>query len=163
EQQEMLLTPAFYRAHPDADAGYFGVVARLRDGADLAAFKEAVQALPHEGAIAFQTNAATAAKVDRAVRPSVGALTVFAIVIALTGLLVVGQAIARQTFIDSIDHPVLRALGFRRGQLVLASMSRAVVVGLGAALVAVVGAWLLSPLTPIGPARTAEPNPGFSA
>src|SRR5207247_1763594 len=63
----------------------------------------------------------------------------------------------------SIDHPVLRALGFRRGQLVLASMSRAVVVGLGAALVAVVGAWLLSPLTPIGPARTAEPNPGFSA
>jgi hypothetical protein len=163
QQEEMLLTPAFYRAHSDADAGFFGIAVRLRDGADLAAFKEAVQALPHQGAIEFQTNAATAAKVDRAVRPSVGALTVFAIVVALTGLLVVGQAVARQTFLDSVDHPVLRALGFRRGQLVLASMARALVVAVGAAVVAVAGALLLSPFTPIGVARAAEPDPGFAA
>ncbi len=126
EQSELMATPAFVRRHPEADAGFFGVAARLRHGAaDLPAFKRAVQALPHQGAIEFQTIAATEAKVARAVRPQVGALTIFAVVIALTGLLLVGQALARQTFLDSVDHPTLRALGFGRRQLVMAALLRA--------------------------------------
>jgi predicted lysophospholipase L1 biosynthesis ABC-type transport system permease subunit len=163
EQRSLVATPAFWRRYPTADAGFFGIGVRLRRGAtDLPAFKRAVQALPHQGAIEFQTNVATAAKVDRAVQPSVGALSVFAIVIALTALLVVGQAIARQTFLDSVDHPTLRALGFQRAQLVATSMLRALVVALLAAAVAVVGAIAASPLLPIGAARTAEPNRGIS-
>ena len=163
EQRVILATPAFYRRYSQADAGFFGVGVRLRNGSDdLAAFKRAVQALPHEGAIEFQTNVATTAKVDRAVEPSVGALTVFAAVIAATALLVVGQAIARQSYLDSVDHPVLRALGFGRSQLVGVSLLRGAVVALSAALVAVVAAVALSPLFPIGPVRTAEPDPGMS-
>ena len=123
EQSEVMATRAFVRRYPEADAGFFGIAARLRRGAaDLPAFKRAVQALPHHGAIEFQTSAATQAKVARAVRPQVGALTIFAVVIALTGLLLVGQALARQTFLDSVDHPTLRALGFGRRQLVGAAM-----------------------------------------
>jgi hypothetical protein len=163
EQRSLLATPAFFRRYPQADAGFFGVGVRLRHGdADLAAFKRAVQSLPHQGAIEFQTLQTTTAKVDRAVQPSVGALTVFAVVLALTALLVVGQAIARQNFLDSIDHPMLRALGFGRGQLVSTSMLRAAVVAILAAAIAVVGAIAASPLLPIGVARTAEPDPGLS-
>ena len=106
EQSELIATPAFLRRHPQADAGFFGILTRLRRGAaDIPAFKRAVQALPHQGAIEFQTTSATEAKVARAVRPQVGALSVFAMVIARTGLLLVGQALARQTFLDSVDHP----------------------------------------------------------
>ncbi|MFI5053105.1 MAG: FtsX-like permease family protein, partial [Acidimicrobiia bacterium] len=142
--------------------GYFGIALRLRHGAaDLAAFKKAVQALPHQGAIEFQTAPVTEAKVARAVRPQVGALTAFALVIALTGLLLVGQAIARQTFLDSIDHPTMRALGFGRRQLVATAMLRALVVAVGAAALAVVVAVAASPLTPIGVARNAEPDLGL--
>ena len=158
---EMLLTPAFLRRYPHADAGFFGLAVRLRHGAsDIPAFKKAVQALPHEGAIEFQTTPVTEAKVARAVRPQVGALTVFALVIVLTGLLLVGQAFARQTFLDSVDHPTLRALGFGRRQLVVASMMRGAVVAVSAAALAVVVAVAASPLTPIGAARTAEPDLG---
>ena len=163
EQRAIIATPAFHRRYPQSAAGFFGVSARLRRGsADLAAFKRAVQALPHQGAIEFQTTAATSAKVDRATAPSVGALTVFAVVLALTALLVVGQAIARQSYLDSVDHPVLRTLGFRRRQLVGVALVRATLVAGIAAFISVAGAIVLSPLSPVGPARTAEPNPGLS-
>jgi hypothetical protein len=162
EQSELIATPAFVRKFPQADAGFFGVAVRLRHGAaDLPAFKRAVQALPHQGAIEFQTSTATAAKVARAVRPQVGALTVFAIVIALTGLLLVGQAFARQTFLDSVDHPILRALGFGRRQLVAVALLRGAVIAIAAAGLAIVVAVAASPLTPIGVARDADPDLGF--
>jgi putative ABC transport system permease protein len=162
EQSELFATPAFVRRYPKADAGFFGIAVQLGNGAaDLPAFKRAVQGLPHEGAIEFQTTTVTQAKVDRAVRPQVGALSVFAIVIALTGLLLVGQALARQMFLDSVDHPTLRSLGFGRRQLAALAMLRAAVVAIGAALLAVVLAIAVSPLTPIGVARDADPDLGF--
>ncbi len=72
---EVFTTSAFVRRYPQGEAGFFGILARLRRGAaDIPAFKEAVQALPHRGAIEFQTTTATEAKVERAVRPQVGAL-----------------------------------------------------------------------------------------
>ncbi len=161
EQNLTFVPPAFLERHPHANAGFFGLAARLRRGAaDLPAFKKAVQALPHQGAIEFQTSPVTQAKVARAVRPSVGALTVFAIVIVLSVLLLVGQAIARQTFLDSVDHPTLRALGFGRSQLVIASMARAAVIAVGAGALAVVLAIAVSPLTPIGVARSVDPDLG---
>ncbi|HEX9504606.1 MAG TPA: ABC transporter permease, partial [Acidimicrobiia bacterium] len=161
ENREMVFTPAFLRRYPNASAGFFGLAVRLRRGvADIPAFKRAVQELPHDGAIEFQTMPVTAAKVARAVRPQVGALSVFAIVIALTGFLLVGQAMARQTFLESVDHPTLRALGLDRRQLVSGSMVRAAMTAVPAAMLAVVIAFVASPLTPIGAARTAEPDLG---
>jgi hypothetical protein len=162
EEGYTYLTPAFRRHHPDAAVPYYGIVVRLRDGAaGVPAFRRAVEQLPHEGAIAFQTEAVTAAKVERAVQPSVGVLTIFAIVVAMTGMLVVGQALARQSFLDSIDSPALHSLGFTRGQLFGAAMLRALAIALSGAALAVVLAFALSPLTPIGPARVAEPDPGL--
>jgi len=97
------------------------------------------------------------------VRPQVGALSIFAVVVALTGLLLVGQALARQTFLDSVDHPTLHALGFGRRQLVAVAVLRAGVVAIAAGALAVVLAVAVSPLTPIGVARDADPDLGSSS
>jgi hypothetical protein len=158
---QMILTPAFSRQHPDAAPQFWGEIVRLRGGAaDVPAFRRAVEALVPDEAVAFQTSAVNESKVDRAVQPSVGALTIFAIVIGLTGLLVVGQAIARQGFLDSAEYPALHALGFERSQLFGSAMLRAVLVAAGGGVIAVALAVAVSPLTPIGPARLAEPAPG---
>jgi ABC-type lipoprotein release transport system permease subunit len=162
ENGQMMVAPAFRRRHPEIGVPYWGEIARLRRGArDLPAFRVGVQALVPDEAIAFQSTAKTTTKVERAVRPSVGALTIFAVVIALTGVLVIGQALARQTFLDSTDNDALRSLGTTRRQLFATAMLRAAVIAVVGAVVAVVLAVLASPLTPIGVARAAEPDPGL--
>ena len=157
-----VLSPAFLTKYPQIPSPYWGEVVRLRRGAaDIPAFRKAIARIAPGEAIAFQTATATAAKVDRAVKPQVIALAVFAAVMALAGLLVVGQALARQSFLDSVDHRSLRTLGFTRRQLFAAAMLRAGVVAVLGSMVAVLIAVAASPLTPIGPARRAEPDPGI--
>jgi hypothetical protein len=159
---QIIFSPSFATAYPDLASPYWGEVVRLRRGAaDIPALRRAVARLAPGEAVAFQTLPATAAKVDRAVKPQVVALEVFALVVALAGLLVVGQALARQSFLDGTDHSALRALGATRGQLFAAGMLRAAWAAIGAALLAVVLAIVASPLSPIGPARNAEPDPGL--
>jgi hypothetical protein len=160
----MVLTPEFLRRYPKV-ASMFGEITnvRLRGGAAaLPGFQRTVEAMATGESISFQTSANTQAKVDRAVQPQVGVLSVFAIVIALAGLLVIGQAIARYTALESSDTPTLWALGSTRGQLFALAMLRAALAAAVGALVAVTIAVALSPLTPIGPARTAEPYPGLA-
>jgi hypothetical protein len=74
----------------------------------------------------------------------------------------VGQSLARQTYLESSDLPALRALGFSRVQLVSLGILRAGAIGLAAAWVVVPVAVLLSPLAPVGLAKIAEPDPGFT-
>lgn len=159
---QMLLTPAFTERYA-LPSTFWGEIVRLRHGrADIPAFRTAVEALVPSEAIAFETTTNTEAKVARAVEPQVGALTVFAIVLGLCGLLVMGQALARQTFLDTRDHALLSALGLTRAQLFTITMLRAAIVAVGAAAIALIVAFLASPLTPIGAARVAEPAEGFA-
>jgi hypothetical protein len=82
--------------------------------------------------------------------------------IAITTIAVGIQLLAREMRVGSQDHPVLHALGLSRGRLFAISMFRAlVIIGAGAAI-SVGVAFLLSPLTPVGLARIAEPDPGFA-
>jgi len=89
------------------------------------------------------------------------ALWLIAAITAVTGVAVFGQALARQTFIESIEYPTLRALGMTRGQLWAVSLLRTGAMAAVATGLAVVVAILLSPLTPTGAARVAEPRPGL--
>jgi ABC-type lipoprotein release transport system permease subunit len=89
------------------------------------------------------------------------ALWLIAAITAITGVAVFGQTLARQTFIESIEYPTLRALGMTRGQLWAVSLLRAGAMAAVATGLAVVVAILLSPLTPTGAARIAEPRPGL--
>src|SRR5205823_4370878 len=91
------------------------------------------------------------------------ALWVMAALIGLTALAILGQALARQTYLDSDELPTLRAIGMSRRQLFGLGISRAAVIGFMAAAASIPIAILLSPLTPVGLARIAEPGPGRAA
>jgi hypothetical protein len=161
------LTPAFWAAHHDSVANLgVGVGLRLRRGqADLDALTAAVRGLPggRQARIEVGSEAEdTARAARRATRVQAAALLAFAVLAALAGLLVVGQAIARQVQLDAADLLVLRAVGMTRSQLMAASLVRAGLVGAAGALLAVALAVLASPLAPIGLARAAEVEPGLS-
>jgi ABC-type lipoprotein release transport system permease subunit len=87
---------------------------------------------------------------------------VLAVLVAVAGLAIFGQALARQTFLESIEYPTLRSIGMSPQQLLVVGMIRAGVIGVIGGLVAAVVGFLLSPLTPTGTARIAEPHPGFA-
>jgi ABC-type antimicrobial peptide transport system permease subunit len=101
------------------------------------------------------------AGVQRSIRFESQALWALAALIGLAALAILGQAIARQIYLDSDELPALRAIGMSRGQLLGLGLARASVIGILAALLSIPIAILLSPLTPIGLARLAEPHPGI--
>ena len=140
---------------------------RLRPGADVAAFSDAVRTLakryPPEGGgfpgIVNLSNEVTAT--ERAIRPQAVALAVFAGLAGLISLAVLGQLLARQLTMDSAEFPVLRALGMTRASLLVLSLARLALVTITGALIATAVAVAASPLMPIGSARLAEPAPGI--
>lgn len=61
-----------------------------------------------------------AATVERSIRLEVIALALFALALAVTALLIVGQAATRLLATGSPDNPALAALGMTCGQLMAA-------------------------------------------
>lgn len=102
------------------------------------------------------------ATVERSIRPQALALAIFALVLAVTALLVVGQVAVRLLASDSADNPVLAALGLTRWQLLAAGLLEVAVTAVAGALLACAVAIAASPLMPIGPARLAELHPGVA-
>ena len=100
--------------------------------------------------------------IQKTIRLYAVALWLVGSLIAAATVMVLGQTLARQQLIEAADYAALRALGASRRQLAGLGIIRTTVIGLTAATLAALTAYLLSPLTPIGPARTAEPNPGFA-
>jgi putative ABC transport system permease protein len=161
------LTPAFYRAHTqlfnESDAA---VAIRLRPGAAAAAaFRGELSELHRRLRVSFDfpfRQAQQTAGVQSATRAQAIALWVLAILLVVAGLAIFGQSLARHTFLESTEYPTLRALGMSPRQLLAIGIVRVAGIGLvGAAVAAAVGV-LLSPLTPTGLARIAEPHPGFA-
>ena len=98
----------------------------------------------------------------RAIQPQSVALGLFALLAGLAFVLVIGQVLARRTFLDASDNSTLHALGMTRGQFFAAAMLKVAAISIVGGAVAVVVAALASPLMPIGPARLAEPHRGFA-
>jgi putative ABC transport system permease protein len=159
-------TPAL--AHPFAARGqldYDGTLVRLRPGASPARFRADVERLvrrhPEAGGHLVADEFDHHARVQRAIRPEALALAIFALLTAIAGLLAIAQILSRRIFLDASDYPTLRSLGMSEQQLVAVGAIRGTVVAIGGGILAVLIAFLASPLMPIGPARIAEPNPGF--
>jgi hypothetical protein len=141
---------------------------RLRPGASMAAFlRDADQLRQRYG---IDTGDYTTVSLDgqvtatqRAIRPQALALAAFAALVALIGLAVTGQLLARQLALDAADFPVLRAVGQTRAWLAVEAMARLALVTVAGGVVTVAVAVAASPLLPIGPARVAEPHPGLDA
>ena len=178
----LLVTPGYFRRYADPnDLGFDGLAVRLKPGTDVQRFHHEVDglALKHQTTIGgpaanlkdqppsalyfFADESVHNARVLRAIRPQSIALALFALLAAGAALLALGQILARQLFVDSSEYPILRGLGVTRNELVILAMARVAIIAVAGGVIAIALALLGSPLFPIGPARLAEPQPGFSA
>ena len=100
------------------------------------------------------------ATIERGIRPEAIALAIFALALACTALLIVGQAATRLLLGAGADNPVLAALGMTRGQLLAAALIEIAVAGkTGAILAAGVAVdGLATDADRGGPARRARPG-----
>ena len=157
------LTPAFGRTHGHEVAAIPGLAIKLKaGGADVDAFKREVERITGEAGVQFITGGLDAAQVQRSIQLQVVALRLFAALMAIAAMLILGQAFARQAAIESLDKPTLRAVGVNPAQLWAVSMAQVGTIATTGALTAVGIAFALSPLSPIGLARDAEPAPGLA-
>ena len=162
-----LVSPPFAKT-PLALSASFGLQAgaRLRPGASAQSVVQAATSLarryPRTQGVSATSLADEITATQRAIRPQAITLALFAVLTGLVALAVIGQLLSRQLTLDSAEFPVLRTLGMTRRGLLALALARLAVVTAAAALVALVIAIVASPLMPIGPARVAEPAPGFS-
>jgi hypothetical protein len=164
----ILATPALWHRLGSAYEAYDAAYVRLQPGATAGGFGRLAQELARrfpatQGQIYVDDASIQAAAVQQAIHPEAVSLALFALILAVTTLLIVGQAAVRQLAASSVDTPTLAVLGMTRTQLMAAGLTclgLAVTVGVvGAAGLAIAA----SPLMPIGTARLAEPDPGVSA
>jgi ABC-type lipoprotein release transport system permease subunit len=155
------LTPAFYRTHETSVAALEFSLVRLRPGMAAAAQRQ-VEALGRGRQVGVQQLGNQARDVNRSIHLVAVALWLLAGLLLVVAVLVLGQLLARQIALDASDYPVLHSLGMTRRQLAGLAVARCTAIGAAGAALAVGVAIALSPLTPIGLARTAEPAPGFA-
>ena len=164
----IMASPALFRRLGARYLGYSGAYVQLRPGASPEAFGHRAQSLTREfpatgGHVFVADERAQAASVEQAIRPAAIALALFALVLAITALLIVGQVATRLLATDSLNNPALAALGMTRGQMMAVGLIKVAVAGAAGAMMAVGVAVAASPLMPIGAAALAEPDPGVSA
>ena len=99
-------------------------------------------------------------KVETAIRGEAIALRLVALLVALALVFIVAQGLLRQAYAEARDDNVLYALGMERRELYWLAAGRGLFTGAVAAVVALVLAVAISPLMPIGIARTAELHQG---
>ena len=134
---------------------------RLRHGAaDLTAFDAEARSLQVLGTDGLDSDAAA---VQGSIRPQAVGWWVLAVLAALAGLAVLGQAVARQAASERADHSSLSAVGVRPRDFVVVGLAGALAVGVAGAAGAIALATLLSPLAPAGEARLADVTAGSVA
>jgi predicted lysophospholipase L1 biosynthesis ABC-type transport system permease subunit len=148
-------------AHETSVAALEYSLARLRPGMAAAA-QHQVEALGRGQQAGVQQLGDQARDVNRSIRLVAVALWLLAGLLLVVAVLVLGQLLARQIALDASDYPVLHTLGMTRRQLAGLAVARGTAIGAAGGALAVGVAIALSPLTPIGLARTAEPAPGFA-
>jgi len=137
-----------------------GYLIRLRHGpADLPRFQNQARAL---GAVGLTDLDAQTTAVASSVHPQAVGWWILAGLAALTGIIVVAQALARQAVIESEPYATLSALGVSPRQLATLTLSTTLLIATAGAAGGVALAVALSPLTPVGEARIADPSPGFA-
>jgi hypothetical protein len=157
---DLYTTPAFAHEYNPKTVLLSSYWVRLRHGAaDIPRFQTQARAL---GGLSVSDLDTQAAAITTSIHPQAVGWWILAGLAALVGLVVVGQALARQATIEADTYATLTALGVGRRQLVLVGMARTMAIGLAGVIGGVVVAFALSPLTPVGEARLAEPSTGYS-
>ena len=156
-------TPAFYRQHRALD-GFTQIALRFHHGSrDWPAVRQELSRHAHAKPIQAGLLSSQSVNTQRSIRPQAVALWLLAALFGVIGLLIVGQLLARLTFLEATEYGTLRALGIRRGQLMTGCLGRAAAIGTAGWLIGAVLGVALSPLLPVGLAGVAEPYPGIDA
>jgi hypothetical protein len=160
---DLYTTPAFARAVlPRTAFGYVYLV-KLRSGAaGIPRLDAEVNAMRSAGVAGSQNEDQQIASVEASIHPQAIGWWILAALATLVGMAVLGQALARQSLVESEESPTLAALGVDRRQLVMLGMARSLVVALAGAAGAVAVAVALSPVAPLGEARLAQSTTGVS-
>ena len=164
----IMASPALAHRLGPGYRAFDGAFVKLGPGATAGRISREAQALARrfpatQGQVYVADESTQVATIERGIRPEALALAIFALALACTALLIVGQAATRLLLAAGADNPVLAALGMTRGQLVAAALIEMVLAGAAGAVLAAAVAVAASPLMPIGAARLAEPDPGVSA
>jgi hypothetical protein len=163
---DVFTTAAFYQKYGASVGGFLDEAFQLKQGAaGLPAFEAQVRRLGGSNAqleLGGDDNAAAGAFAQRGTTLEALALLVFAIIVALALLVVVGQSLARQAYAAAGDFPALRSLGATPRQLTAVALVPGALVAVAGMALAIPAAYLLSWFTPIGLARRAEISPGFA-
>jgi putative ABC transport system permease protein len=106
----IMASPALFHRLGTRYVGYGGAYVQLRPGVSPETFRHRAQSLTREfpaaGSQVFVADLKTqATAVEHAIRPAAMALALFALVLAVTALLIVGQAAARLLVTDAPDNP----------------------------------------------------------
>ena len=156
-------TPAFYRQHRALD-GFVQVALRFHHGSrDWPAVQRELSQNAHGKPVDATLLSTQSVNTERSIRPQAVALWLLAALFGVIGLLIVGQLLARLSFLEATEYGTLRALGMSRGQLMTACLGRAAAIGGAGGVIAAVLGVALSPLLPVGLAGVAEPYPGIDA
>jgi hypothetical protein len=139
-----------------------GILAVYAPGVTDREFEAALEAAVGPGMVSdLEPSSAVTDVLHTTSRVLAAALALFATVATALGLVAVAQAVTRHVAGSEPDRAVLRALGFDRRARAVDALVPILPVALGAAALAVVGAWCISPAMPIASARELEPNPGL--
>jgi len=162
---DIIATGAFFHKYATAIGSFAGISFQLKDGAaGLPAFQAQVKRLPGDNTQMELGDDATmsGAFAQKSTSFEALALLVFAVIVGLALLVVVGQSLVRQVRLVTADFPALRALGAAPRQLTMAALTPAVIVAVAGMTLAIPVAYGFSVLMPIGLARRAEVSPGLS-
>jgi ABC-type antimicrobial peptide transport system permease subunit len=140
----LLTSPAFAARFDASYNAFAGAFVRLRPGASPTVFGSDAQDLAARfpdtaGSLFVSDQHETAATVARAIRPYALAMAAIAVLVALVGLVVVGQVAVRRITASAAEQAVLREIGMTRGQLVTVALGE---VAASAAVGAVLAAGL---------------------
>ena len=156
-------TPAFYHQHRALD-GFDQVAVRFYHGSrDWPAVNRELGRHTQSKLVEATLLSTQSVNTQRSIRPQAVALWLLAALFGVIGLLIVGQLLARLSFLEAAGYGTLRALGMSRGQLMTACLVRAAAIGAAGGIIAGVLGVALSPLLPVGLAGVAEPHPGIDA
>jgi hypothetical protein len=159
----LYVTPALLREIASSSAVAYTYAVRLRGGAGaVASFESAVARLP--GGTGYYVNdlGGGYANIERSIHLQAVSWWILAVIAGIAGLLVIAQMFSRQALVEAGDFPVLRSIGMQRKDLFLIGFASTLATALAGAIGALLIAYLLSPLAPIGEAAVAEPSPGFA-
>ncbi len=157
---DLYTTQAFEREDGARSVTVYADFVRLRHGAaDLPHFETQIRA---RGALSVTDLDTAASGIGFSIHPQAVGWWILAGLAALVGVIVIAQALARQAAVESDTFATLSALGVSRRRLVALGMARGLLVGVAGALGGILLAFVLSPLTPVGEARIAEPSLGLA-